>query len=214
MARRTLSFVMFASRAFSSERRSRGFIAGSPPPAFAATVISLMRRVNTLPFFESAAALRCLMFAHLLCPAMPIILRERPARDVERRADRNVREAACPLQGAGDVPVAGRILDEQQGARREAVARAVVELNLADAGDDDDELALRRAMLVVQVLRRGVAKEQAQRGKVRRRGAAAPIRLHRHFAPLDAGTAVIGGEDPGYDHDLAEAEPFRVIRRI
>ena len=39
---------------------------GSAPPSFAATVISLIRRVNTLPFFASAAALRCLMFAHLL----------------------------------------------------------------------------------------------------------------------------------------------------
>jgi hypothetical protein len=29
-------------------------------------VISLMSRVKTLPFFASAAALRCLMFAHLL----------------------------------------------------------------------------------------------------------------------------------------------------
>ena len=66
VARVTLSLVMFASRAFSSERRRRGLLSGSPPPAFAATVISLITRVKTLPFFESAAALRCLMFAHLL----------------------------------------------------------------------------------------------------------------------------------------------------
>jgi hypothetical protein len=66
VARETESFVMFASRALSSMRRSFGLMSGSPPPCFAATVISLIRRVNTLPFFASAAALRCLMFAHLL----------------------------------------------------------------------------------------------------------------------------------------------------
>ncbi len=66
MAFCTLSFVMFASRAFSKARRRRGFVSGSPPPSLAATVISLISRVNTFPFFASAAALRCLMFAHLL----------------------------------------------------------------------------------------------------------------------------------------------------
>src|SRR5258706_5314956 len=70
MARVTLSLVIFASRAFSSESRRRGLPSGSPPPAFAATVISLIRRVKTLPFLESAAALRCLIFAHLLWPDM------------------------------------------------------------------------------------------------------------------------------------------------
>src|SRR3954469_9912799 len=64
---------MLASRALSSMRRSFGLVFGSPPPCFAATVISLMRRVKTLPFFASAAALRCLMFAHLLWPAIAII---------------------------------------------------------------------------------------------------------------------------------------------
>src|SRR5260221_181376 len=59
---------MLASRALSMARRRRGLLSGSPPPRRAATVISLIRRVNTFPFFASAAALRCLMFAHLLWP--------------------------------------------------------------------------------------------------------------------------------------------------
>src|SRR5437868_15095219 len=106
MARVTLSFVMFASRAFSRFRRRRGLLSGSPPPALAATVISLMSRVKTLPFFASAAALRCLMFAHLLCPAIAIILRyalassHRPARKGRRqdvaRAIAGARESAWP----------------------------------------------------------------------------------------------------------------------
>src|SRR5258708_3523499 len=61
---------MLASRALSMARRSRGLLSGSPPPRRAATVISLIGRVNTLPFLASAAALRCLMFAHLLWPDM------------------------------------------------------------------------------------------------------------------------------------------------
>ena len=35
-----------------------------------ATTLLFLRMTLSLPFFESAAALRCLMFAHLLCPAM------------------------------------------------------------------------------------------------------------------------------------------------
>ena len=66
MALCTLSFAMFASRALSIASLRRGLVPASPPPSFAATVISLIRRVNTLPFLASAAALRCLMFAHLL----------------------------------------------------------------------------------------------------------------------------------------------------
>jgi hypothetical protein len=86
-------------------------------------------------------------------------------------------------------------------ARREALPRAVVELDLADAGDHEDELALRRAVLVMDMRGRGIAEEQAQRGKVRRGGPAAAIGLQRHVSPLDARFAVIAGEDPGYDHE-------------
>src|SRR5258708_4433787 len=60
---------MLASRALSMARRSRGLLSGSPPPpSRAATVISLVRRVNTFPFFASAAAWRCCMFAYLMGP--------------------------------------------------------------------------------------------------------------------------------------------------
>jgi len=42
----------------------------SPPPSREATVISLIKRLKIAPRFASVAALRCLMFAHLLWPAM------------------------------------------------------------------------------------------------------------------------------------------------
>src|SRR5262245_12431769 len=48
--------------------RSRGFMSGSPPPARAATVNCLMRRVKILPRFASAAPFLCLMECHLEWP--------------------------------------------------------------------------------------------------------------------------------------------------
>src|SRR5678815_4747575 len=61
---------MLLSIALSIARRRRGLADASPPPSRAATVISLMRRVKILPRFASVAAFLCLMFAHLLWPAM------------------------------------------------------------------------------------------------------------------------------------------------
>src|SRR3954468_18088067 len=69
-----VSFGMLLAYALSMARRSRGFIDGSAPPRRAATVISLMRRVKILPRFASVAAFLCLMFAHLLWPAMVVPL--------------------------------------------------------------------------------------------------------------------------------------------
>src|SRR4030095_977504 len=70
---------MFWSIALSTARRNRGFIDASPPPMRAATVVSRMRRVKILPRFASVAAFLCLMFAHLLWPAMvaPVVPKKR-----------------------------------------------------------------------------------------------------------------------------------------
>src|SRR5881397_2075587 len=66
---------MFWSIALSIARRNRGFIEASAPPMRAATVTSRMRRVKILPRLASVAAFLCLMFAHLLWPAMTASLR-------------------------------------------------------------------------------------------------------------------------------------------
>src|SRR5450755_1318056 len=50
--------------------RRRGLASASPPPPRAAIIISLIRRVKTLPRLESRAAFLCLIVAHLLCPDM------------------------------------------------------------------------------------------------------------------------------------------------
>jgi hypothetical protein len=52
-----LSFGIDAARAASIAVRKRGLPAGSPPPAFAATVISRMSYVNCAPRLASVAAL-------------------------------------------------------------------------------------------------------------------------------------------------------------
>jgi hypothetical protein len=65
---------MLAALAFSTASRSRGLALRSPPPWRAATMISRMTRVQTLPRFSSWRPLRCWMFAHLLCPAMAFYL--------------------------------------------------------------------------------------------------------------------------------------------
>src|SRR5262245_28406820 len=48
----------------------RGFMSGSPPPARAATVNSLMRRVKIFPRLASAAPFLCLMECHFEWPDM------------------------------------------------------------------------------------------------------------------------------------------------
>src|SRR5919197_3355201 len=85
-----LSAGMFTALASAMMVRSRGLLSGSPPPALAATVSSLMMRVNTLPRLASAAPFLCLMVCHLEWPdirkspvktrkGVPILLR--PSRD-------------------------------------------------------------------------------------------------------------------------------------
>src|SRR5687768_11880037 len=73
MARSTLSFGMLLAFASATAARSRGLAAGSPPPRRAATVISLMMRVKTLPRLASAAPFLCLIVLHLLWPDIGVL---------------------------------------------------------------------------------------------------------------------------------------------
>src|SRR5437773_12562206 len=70
IARLMLSAGMLFCFASAMIVRSRGFMSGSPPPARAATVNSLMRRVKILPRLASAAPFLCLMECHLEWPDM------------------------------------------------------------------------------------------------------------------------------------------------
>ena len=57
-------------RAAITAARSRGFIAGSGVPNFAATVISRASLPNSFDFWASWRPLRCMMFLNWECPAM------------------------------------------------------------------------------------------------------------------------------------------------
>src|ERR1035438_4149371 len=70
MALSILSLGRLWPLALSTARRRRGLEPRSPPPIFAATVISLISLVKTLPRFASWRPLRCWMLAHLEWPAM------------------------------------------------------------------------------------------------------------------------------------------------
>src|SRR5579864_9691434 len=70
-----LSAGMFSALAAAIAPRRRGFLSGSPP-AFAAMVISLIRRVKILPRFASRAPFLCLMVAHFEWPDMVNLVSE------------------------------------------------------------------------------------------------------------------------------------------
>src|ERR1043166_5262395 len=74
MARSRLSTGIFAPRRLSRTMRKRGFISGSAPPIFVAMAISLPSLANILPRLASIAPLKCLTFAHRLCPAICLCL--------------------------------------------------------------------------------------------------------------------------------------------
>ena len=63
IARLIVSFGIFAELAFSKANRSLGLSFGSGP-SLAATVISLITLVQTLPLEASCLAFLCFMFAH------------------------------------------------------------------------------------------------------------------------------------------------------
>src|ERR1700709_2274262 len=65
-----LSLGMFSALAAATAARRRGCPSTSPPPALAATVISLIRRVKILPRLASSAPFLCLIVAHFEWPDM------------------------------------------------------------------------------------------------------------------------------------------------
>src|SRR5581483_12419626 len=74
MARSMFSLGMLTARAESIASRRRGFPAGSPPPALAATVISRMILVQAEARRASVTAFLRLICFHLLWPAMGELL--------------------------------------------------------------------------------------------------------------------------------------------
>src|SRR5256714_15100199 len=70
IARSMLSFGMLWARADKMALRRRALPLGSPPPVFAAMVISRDSLLKSAPRFVSSAPLKRLTLDHLLCPDM------------------------------------------------------------------------------------------------------------------------------------------------
>src|SRR3712207_5852331 len=68
MARAMVSLGMLAAFASETALRRRAFASGSPPPVRAATEISLISLVKTLPRLASKAPFLCLIVCHFECP--------------------------------------------------------------------------------------------------------------------------------------------------
>src|SRR2546426_770980 len=125
IARWMFSRGMFTPRARSMASRSRKFPSGSPPPSFAASMISLVIFVKTTPRFASAAPFWRLIWLHFECPDMarntinalgglrPPYPREGAANrtDVGRRRPR-------PIYAGGVHGVTGAHEDQRCGRRR------------------------------------------------------------------------------------------------
>src|SRR5687767_9733634 len=109
MARSMLSLGMLTALAASIAVRSRGLPPGSPPPLFAATVISRMTLVQEEARRASVTAFLRLICFHLLWPAMAELLEAdevwaagRPGRgDLSRRrkhkCDSRLRQSDGPV---------------------------------------------------------------------------------------------------------------------
>src|SRR5215510_14601073 len=96
-------FPPFASR---MALRRRALPSGSPPPVRAATVISLMNLVNSLPRLASSAPFLCLILCHLECPDIGIYFLFDLMQWVVRR--RNITQSdtdfsVCPIVLFNDV---------------------------------------------------------------------------------------------------------------
>src|SRR5256885_8412003 len=91
IARLMLSAGMFCALASAMIVRSRGFMSGSPPPARAATVNSLMRRLKILPRLASRAPFLCLIEAHLEWPDIQNLLKIGKILPLFREDDPDIR---------------------------------------------------------------------------------------------------------------------------
>src|SRR5579859_7996888 len=103
-----LSFGMLASRARSIADRRRMLLAGSPPPSFAAMMISRASLLKTLPRCWSTLPFLILMLCHLECPDTASPLRnDPPGHDPPRAACAYYYTGAARDRQAGEPAGAG-----------------------------------------------------------------------------------------------------------
>src|SRR5690348_3351944 len=126
---------------------------------------------------------------------------ERPGRDVEIVAHRDVHEAADIAQRPGDVALSRRVLGENQVTRPAHETPPAAGLELEDSRGEEDELAPRRVVVLLHVPFGRLAEENRAALKSLRRGPR--IARHRHAAHLDRRFSRFPGEDPDDAHHAA-----------
>src|SRR5712671_7898426 len=133
---------------------------------------------------------------------------QRPAADVEIRGHAQVHEAARVAQRPGDVALALRVLGEDQVSRHAQGAMAVARFELEDPGGEENQLAPRSVVKILDVALGRLAKKHRVAPEGFRRGPARPA--HRHLADLDRRVPRVPGEYPDDAH--ADPPPFYVAR--
>src|SRR5882724_2012252 len=127
-----------------------------------------------------------------------------PPADVEIRGHAQVHEAARVAQRPGDVALAARVLGEDQVSRHAQGAKAVARLELEDPRGEENQLAPRSVVKILDMALGRLAKKNRFAPEGFRRGPVRPA--HRHLADLDRRVSRVPGVYPDDAH--AHPPPF------
>src|SRR4029077_16514652 len=125
-------------------------------------------------------------------------LYDRPAGDVEILVHGPAHESAHVAQRAGDVALALHVLGEDEVSRHAQGAVAVARLELEDARGEEDQLAPRGVVKILDVAFWGLAEKNGVAPEGSRHGPFGPG--HRHLADLDRRVPRVRGEYPDDAH--------------
>src|SRR5712675_95653 len=133
---------------------------------------------------------------------------QRPAADVEIRGHAQVHEAARVAQRPGDVALALRVLGEDQVSRHAQGAKAVARLELENPRGEENQLAPRSVVKILDVAFGRLAKKHRVAPEGLRHGPVRPV--HRHLADLDRRVSRVLGV---YPDDAHTHPPFFYVAR-
>src|SRR5882757_3613759 len=133
---------------------------------------------------------------------------QRPAADIEIRGHAQVHEATRVAQRPRDVALALRVLGEDQVSRHAQGAKAVARLELEDARGEENQLAPRSVVKILDMALGRFAKKHRVAPEGFRRGPPRPA--HRYLADLDRRVPRVPGE---YPDDAHAHPPFFYVAR-
>src|SRR5882724_10963643 len=122
-----------------------------------------------------------------------------PPADVEIRGHAQVHEAARVAQRPGDVALAARVLGEDEVSRQAQGAMAVARLELEDPRGEENQLAPRSVVKILDVAFGGLAEKNRVASEGFRCRPVGP--RHRYLADLDRRFPRVPREYPDDAHD-------------